>query len=121
MSNCKTCAHWKKAEEWSTGYGLGLGICSNIPTFWDSTEWNGEGDGRRFTNEAEGKLAFAQDSSDYQAFVLTRPEFGCVSHCAGELATGAFGAGAGGVSGAEGAAGCGGGLSGLPDKMQAEF
>ena len=80
MNNCKTCKHWDKPKERSIGYGLGLGRCRNIPMFWDMTEWKEEGDGRKFTAAAEGKLAFAQDGSDYRAFVLTKPEFGCVSH-----------------------------------------
>jgi len=80
MKTCETCKHWKQPEEWTTGYGLGVGRCMNIPMFWDATEWDEEGDGRKFIYQYKDNKAFAQDGSDYSAYLLTKPDFGCVSH-----------------------------------------
>jgi hypothetical protein len=80
MKTCETCKHWDEAGEYETGYGLGLGTCKNIPMFWDATEWNGDGDGRKFLDQYKDTKAFAQDGSDYKAYMLTKSDFGCVSH-----------------------------------------
>ena len=80
MKTCETCKHWKQPEAWTTGYGLGLGRCQNIPMFWDATEWDEEGEGRKFLDQYKDTKAFAQDGSDYSAYLLTKPDFGCVSH-----------------------------------------
>jgi hypothetical protein len=47
--------------------------------FWDSTDWDKEGDERVFKEEAKDKKAFAQDASDYRAVLLTKKDFGCVA------------------------------------------
>lgn len=79
MKTCETCKHWKQPEKWTPGYRLGLGRCQNIPMFWDATEWDKEGS-RKFLDQYKDTKAFAQDGSDYMAYLLTRPDFGCVSH-----------------------------------------
>ena len=80
MENCGTCKHWEVADKHETGHGLGLGRCNNIPMFWDATEWDEDGEGRKFLDQYKNTKAFAQDGSDYSAYLLTLPEFGCVSH-----------------------------------------
>ena len=80
MGTCETCKHWKKPTEDETGYRLGIGRCQNIPMFWDATDWDEEGKGRKFLDQYKNKKAFAQDGSDYLAYLLTKADFGCVSH-----------------------------------------
>lgn len=82
MNRCKTCSHWESGEEYSTGYGLGLGRCKAAPMFWDSTQWcdSSNGGGRELRPEFANVKAFVQDASDYSAKLLTMPDFGCVSH-----------------------------------------
>lgn len=80
MKTCETCKHWNKSDEWGTWYGLGVGRCQNIPMFCDATEWDEEGEGRKFIDKYKESKAFAQDGIDYPAYLLTRPDFGCVSH-----------------------------------------
>jgi hypothetical protein len=79
MERCSTCKHWKPSEQWETGHSLGLGRCEAVPMFWDVTEWDEDGDGRRFSAETSA-TAFAQDGSDYSARVYTKPEHGCTMH-----------------------------------------
>jgi hypothetical protein len=79
MDTCKSCKHWERNGT-PIGYSLGLGYCRNIPMFWNATEWDEEGEGRRFIDKYKDHKAFAQDGSDYVAYLLTRQDFGCVSH-----------------------------------------
>lgn len=80
MDLCETCKYWEKSLKYETGHSLGLGMCKNIPMFWDATEWSKDGDSRSFRDKYKDVKAFARDGSDYKAFVLTKPNFGCVSH-----------------------------------------
>ena len=80
MSTCQTCKHWKRQEEFETGHHLGLGQCENIPMFWNATEWDEDGEGRKFSDCHKDTKAFVQDGSDYWACLLTKPDFGCVSY-----------------------------------------
>ena len=72
MSNCGNCKYWDE-----DGYYLGCGICGRVKMFWESTEWSREGDKRVFRDSAKDELAFAQDGSDFSAFLVTKPEFYC--------------------------------------------
>lgn len=72
---CKDCTYWKL--EPSESY-LGLGKCTKVRQFWDSTEWSEDGDYRQFLPECEDLKAFVQDGSDYRAVLFTKPDFGCV-------------------------------------------
>lgn len=83
LERCANCAYWSQQD---SGYGhqalavsLGLGICTLADTFWDSTTWNGAGDKVIFAPEAEHVHHFVQDGSDYNAYLITRPTYGCVS------------------------------------------
>lgn len=79
MNNCETCKHWKTAEEHEPWQGFGLGRCQNVPMFWNATEWDEDGV-RTVRDQYKNIKAFTQDGSDYRAYLLTRPDFGCVSH-----------------------------------------
>jgi len=79
MNYCRTCKYWTKVEEWATGHHQGLGLCDNVPMLWNATIWNKEGE-RVLSDKYKDTKAFAQDGSDYTAYLLTAPDFGCVSH-----------------------------------------
>lgn len=81
MSTCNTCRFWSD-KIYDTVNGVELRKCTNVPMFWNATEWNDDGDGRTFTDKHADKLAFVQDGSDYSAVLITRGNFGCVSHTA---------------------------------------
>lgn len=81
---CDNCKHWQKAKEYETGHGLGFGQCLNVPMFWDSTKWSGDGLARELKPEFADRKAFAQDGSDYSAELITAPDFGCISYCPAE-------------------------------------
>lgn len=76
MKTCKTCKHWDKNYK----NPIGIGYCTRAKMFWDSTEWAGNGKGRVFKDHAKHELFFVQDASDYQADLLTMPDFGCIQH-----------------------------------------
>ena len=80
MNHCKTCKHWTPRGEYEAGHHEGLGRCGAAPLLYDVTEWDDDGDKRVLVAEHRTTLAFVQDASDYVAYLLTRPEFGCVSH-----------------------------------------
>ena len=79
MGLCATCAHWKSDSGYSA-LNQPLGKCEKLTMFWEATEWDDEGDGRRLRKGHENDKAFTQDGSDYMAHLLTRPDFGCVMH-----------------------------------------
>lgn len=76
---CSTCKHWYRSK-CGTGYTLGLGRCNKAVMFWDATQWAEDGNERELNEANKGTLAFVQDASDFSADLLTKPEFGCVSH-----------------------------------------
>lgn len=78
--NCATCKHWELREEYEHGHSQGLGECRAVPMLWDMTEWRDDADERVFKAEAAQFTAFAQDGSDYKAYLLTKPEHGCTMH-----------------------------------------
>lgn len=80
MKNCITCNHWKKRKEYEMGHSQGLGRCEAALMLWDSTEWRDDTDERVLKKEHEKSKVFVQDGSDYIAYMLTMPDFGCVSH-----------------------------------------
>lgn len=80
MKTCETCANWSPAGEWEKGYGFGLGRCSAALMLFNVTEWSEDGESRKFIDEHKDKKAFVQDASDYVALLLTKPDFGCISH-----------------------------------------
>lgn len=57
-----------------------MGKCQKIVMFWDATEWSedDDDDGRRLKKGFEDAKAFAQDGSDYIAYLKTTADFGCV-------------------------------------------
>lgn len=79
MRTCETCKHWFKNKDYEDYPIRGLGICENVPMLWEATKWNDDGD-RILIDKCKDKKAFAQDASDYSAYLLTRNDFGCVSH-----------------------------------------
>lgn len=80
MNNYKTCKHWEPRNEYETGYRQGLGRCAAALMLWDCTEWRDDSDERVFMKAHENAKAFVQDGSDYRAYLLTKPDFGCISH-----------------------------------------
>lgn len=80
MKHCETCKHWGGPEEPDYNPIKGLGRCGLVPLMWDSGGWDDEGENWVLRPEFEGRLAFAQDASDYSAYLLTFPTFGCVQH-----------------------------------------
>ncbi len=78
---CKDCKHWVRADKYESGYYQGLGRCAAALMFWDCTEWKKVGEcARVLKSEYENNKAFVQDGSDYYAFLLTKPDFGCVQY-----------------------------------------
>jgi hypothetical protein len=80
MNSCNTCKHWQRSEEHEVGHSQGLGRCSAARMLWDYIEWRSDEDNMVFIEGAEKHKHFLQDGSDYMAYMLTRPDFGCVSH-----------------------------------------
>lgn len=75
---CKDCKHWEREylrDKWADNPTQEVKKCNKVKMFWDSTDWDKEGDRRIFLND---DLAFVQDGSDYHAELLTKSEFGCV-------------------------------------------
>ena len=86
MERCKTCKFWEPPKSQSYGEVPGVGRCQKVVQFWDSAEWDEDGDGRKLRPEFADALAFVQDGSDYRADLYTKPEFGCVQHASTSLA-----------------------------------
>lgn len=85
QSKCETCQWWEfDDDEYSNYASTGAGRCLKIPMFWNSTEWSKDGERRELKSDS---LAFAQDGSDYYAFLLTLPIFGCIMHTPKEPTT----------------------------------
>ena len=80
MNTCNTCRYWIRDDNDDPDYKLGLGTCGAATMFWDATEWNEGGDGRRIKAKFLGRKFFVQDGSDYKAILLTLPTFGCIEH-----------------------------------------
>lgn len=80
MNHCKNCKYWETVSQYDIAKELGC--CSYPKQLWDSTAWvTVEGTERpnvefRLTND---NLAYVKDTSDYQADLFTRAEFGCVA------------------------------------------
>ncbi len=92
---CDQCKHWQKRDEGGESIVLvpavQLGTCLRAVPFWEASEWVGEeaedahdkehpGEWRTvraLKPEYVGRKFFAQDGSDYQAIVLTAPDFFC--------------------------------------------
>jgi hypothetical protein len=72
--NCANCLHWTDDTSWRVGQESEVRMCGRIKMFWDSTDWDVAGNKRVFKDDS---LAFAQDGSDYSAYLLTKPEFYC--------------------------------------------
>jgi hypothetical protein len=80
VKTCETCKFWdRSSDDYRTHHRLGLGACTAVVMFWDSTEWDENGE-QVFSERAKDVMAFVQDGSDYKAYLYTRPQFGCVSH-----------------------------------------
>lgn len=72
---CASCKHWGGDKYPSVGEEPELHRCQRIKMFWDSTDWDSEGNKRIFKDDS---LAFVQDGSDYHAELLTKPDFCCI-------------------------------------------
>jgi hypothetical protein len=79
---CDQCKHWE--AQLPHAAGLALGECNRAQPLWEATDWVPAGvneDGiiykRALKPEFEGLRFFAQDGSDYNAFVMTTPDFFC--------------------------------------------
>ena len=84
--NCATCKKWVIADKGDAGWRDGLGRCKNVPNFYDVTDQVAEFDpddlaagDRVLKPESKNLKAFGLDGSGYQAFLITAPDFGCVS------------------------------------------
>lgn len=73
MKTCKTCQHWGE-------YSKALGRCKKIPLHYDAFEWRADSDNLVVKEKYKDVKAFAQDGSDYIAFLLTQEDFMCVMH-----------------------------------------
>ena len=76
---CKDCKHWEREylrDKWADNPTHEVKKCNKVKMFWDSTDWDREGDRRIFLND---DLAFVQDGSDYHAELLTKADFAFVS------------------------------------------
>ena len=80
MNTCETCKFWQKPSDYSGVGKLGLRHCTAALMFWDSTQWDEDGEKRTFMPAAESTTAFVQDGSDYHASLYTRPTHGCTMH-----------------------------------------
>lgn len=80
VNRCKTCKFWDPPISDNYGEVPGVGRCSKVVQFWDATEWDDEGYGRRLKPEFSDALAFVQDGSDFRADLYTHPAFGCIQH-----------------------------------------
>lgn len=80
MNLCKTCKHWQTRKEDQSGYTQGLGRCGAAPMLSECTDWDAIKMEHVIRKDCEHIKAFAQDYSDYEADLLTKPDFGCVSH-----------------------------------------
>ena len=78
---CKNCKYWEISERYPIK-DTKIGKCKRIGMFWESTEWldtdADDWDLRVLCDENKDDKAFAQDGSDYNAFLLTLENFGCV-------------------------------------------
>lgn len=72
--NCENCTHWQQDERKTQEKTVHVGKCNKIPMFWDATDWDRDSGKLIFTSDS---LAFAQDGSDYSAYLLTKPNFYC--------------------------------------------
>lgn len=79
--NCGNCKYWDaKGKEESPSWWLGeekqrsVFKCKRVKMFWDSTDWDKEGENRIFLDDSK---AFVQDGSDYYAELLTKADFFC--------------------------------------------
>ena len=72
--NCSNCKYWDEGKTFGVDDELCVSRCNRIPMFWDSTAWADDGQSRKFINDSK---AFAQDGSDYNAYLLTKPDFYC--------------------------------------------
>ncbi len=75
MGNCKGCAYWDNSD----GYlDTRLRTCKKVVMLWNATEFDYKTDTLKLLPKYQDCLAFAQDGSDYRAYLLTFAEFGCV-------------------------------------------
>lgn len=85
MNRCETCRHWELLMTAETGGMEGLGRCRNTPIFWDATKWEGSGEMgenavRVLHYPYRDTRSFVQDGGNYDAYLMTTPDFGCVDY-----------------------------------------
>ena len=81
MNHCKDCKYWE-LETWPTEKPNEVNRCAYPKQLWESTTWV-KLEGTEQPNVAfkliNDNLAYVKDTSDYQADLYTRAEFGCVA------------------------------------------
>ena len=83
MKNCKHCKHWDEDLWRSNGLkNEEVRRCNKIGMYWDQTEWESYDDqiedvGRVLKPEYKDNKAWAQDGSDYSAYLITQSNFSC--------------------------------------------
>lgn len=81
---CKTCKHWAPEDPKRFGAFIGSGECGKVPQMWDVTEEcrteAGSKPIQRLKKEHAAVLAIVDDSSQYEAWLVTMADFGCVQH-----------------------------------------
>lgn len=77
---CRSCRHWDTEHVYRQGLAIEIGKCLRIGEYWEASEWIESDDEdiyRSLKPECKDDLAFAQDGSDYVAYLVTRPDFFC--------------------------------------------
>ena len=80
MNHCKNCKYWEQAACYEIPNEIGR--CAYPKQLWESTTWV-KLEGTEQPNVAfkliNDNLAYVKDTSDYQADLYTRADFGCVA------------------------------------------
>lgn len=79
MNHCKNCAHWDKEDEYPN---TNIRTCKKVVMLFNASEWDCETGQLVLMPKYKDCLAFAQDGSDYRAYLITAAEFGCVQFLA---------------------------------------
>ena len=80
MSHCKNCKYWEPGAFY--GIPKELGCCAYMKQLWKSTTSVKLEDTKRPSVEyrlTNDNLAYVKDTSDYNANLFTRADFGCVA------------------------------------------
>lgn len=79
---CKDYKFWKESDKNDYSKLIAVGYCKKAKMFWESTEWHYNDEALEVTRELKPEFkengVFVQDGSDYLAYMITQPNFGCV-------------------------------------------